>query len=213
MDESELYNKIWSRKLAKGYVSGRSEIAYNLLPNGQRLLDIGCGNGELGIIAKNKFKQIFGIDISKCALEEAHKVGLIVKQVNLNREPVPYEENTFDAVTCLDVIEHVFNPNYLIAEIRRILKPNGILIISFPNVGFLLFRLSLLIGNSPRTSGDTEAYDGGHLHYFTFYDMKKILMHHRFTIVAVESKGSFTKVRKFWPNLLCRDVFIKCKRN
>lgn len=127
--EEILYQRIWKNKksneeprIDKG---SRVDVALKLLDKGDKLLDIGCGDGTLGYFAKNKYKEVYGIDISENALKIAERRGLIAKKVNLNDEKLPFLDNYFDAVTCLDVIEHVFDPRYLIKEIHRVLRVGG----------------------------------------------------------------------------------------
>jgi len=145
--EERLYERIWKKKgidkepkIEKG---SRADIALKLLDKGDRLLDIGCGDGTLGYFAKNKYKEVYGVDISEEALKIAKKRDIIVEKVNLNEEKLPFENDYFDAVTCLDVIEHVFEPRDLIKEINRVLKRGGILIISTPNFTYKDIELLL----------------------------------------------------------------------
>lgn len=204
--EERLYERIWKKKgidkeprIEKG---SRVDIALKLLDKGERLLDIGCGDGTLGYFAKNKYKEVYGVDISEEALKIAEKRGIIVKKVNLNEEKLPFENEYFDAVTCLDVIEHVFEPRDLI-----MLKRGGILIISTPNIRYWRHLFSLTVkGRFPKTSGDTELWDGGYLHYFTYKDIELLLSEHGFEVLVKrgvfgreflkESPGIIIKGRK-----------------
>ncbi|RLG93988.1 hypothetical protein DRO29_07040 [Candidatus Bathyarchaeota archaeon] len=112
--EEILYQRIWKNKKSneepKIEKGSRVDVALKLLDKGERLLDIGCGDGTLGYFAKNKYKEVYGVDISEEALKIAEKRGIIVEKVNLNEEKLPFKNEYFDAVTCLDVIEHVFEP-------------------------------------------------------------------------------------------------------
>jgi len=180
-----------------------------LLDKGERLLDIGCGDGTLGHFAKNKYKEVYGIDISEEALRIAEKRGIIVKKVNLNEEKLPFENEYFDAVTCLDVIEHVFEPRDLIKEINRVLKRGGILIISTPNIRYWRHIFSLTVkGRFPKTSGDTEHWDGGHLHYFTYKDIELLLSEHGFEVLV--KRGVFE--REFLKEFLSPGIIIKGRK-
>lgn len=117
-----------------------------LLKHGERLLDIGCGNGGLINIATVKSNEVYGCDISKAALLEANKRGIQTVCVDLNEVLLPYKSESFDTVTCIEVIEHVLNPIRLLGEINRVLHPRGQLILSTPtiryfrNVNKLLFK-------------------------------------------------------------------------
>jgi methionine biosynthesis protein MetW len=208
--EEGLYQKIWENKASneesridKG---SRVDVALKLLDKGDRLLDIGCGDGILGYFAKNKYKDVYGLDISETALKIAKKKGLITKKTNFNAGKIPFGNDYFDAITCLDVIEHVFEPIELIKEIHRVLKEKGSLVISTPNIRYFPHLFSLAIkGKFPKTSNDKEHYDGGHLHYFTFNDVEELLVSYGFKIVG--KYGIFG--RKILKEFLSAGIIIK----
>ncbi|MDI3501051.1 MAG: hypothetical protein PWP22_822 [Thermoanaerobacter sp.] len=204
------YDKIWKKKdnldspvIEKG---SRVDVALKLLEKGDRLLDVGCGDGTLGYHAKNMYNEIYGVDISEKALKIARKRGVITFKVDLNKDKLPFQDNFFDAVTCLDVIEHVIDPRFLIKEIYRVLKTGGILIISTPNIRDWKYLFSLIFkGKFPKTSDDTELWDGGHLHYFTFKDIEELLKSNGFKIV--KKCGVFG--RNVFKELLSPGIVIK----
>lgn len=204
------YDKIWKKKdnldspvIEKG---SRVDVALKLLEKGDRLLDVGCGDGTLGYHAKNMYNEIYGVDISEKALKIARKRGVITFKVDLNKDKLPFQDNFFDAVTCLDVIEHVIDPRFLIKEIYRVLKTGGILIISTPNIRYWKYLFSLIFkGKFPKTSDDTELWDGGHLHYFTFKDIEELLKSNGFKIV--KKCGVFG--RNVFKELLSPGIVIK----
>ncbi len=211
--EEELYEKIWRRKehdavpeMEKG---SRTDVALKLLEKGDKLLDIGCGDGIVGYFAGTDYRQIFGVDVSDIALKIAEKRGVITRKMNVNNDALPYEDKFFDAITCLDVIEHVFEPVNLINEIFRVMKTEGVLIISTPNIRYWhhLFDLAAK-GRFPKTSGDTEHYDGGHLHYFTYKDIEMILEQTGFKIV--KKSGVFG--REIFKEFLSPGIVIKAKK-
>lgn len=211
--EEELYEKIWKRKEPEAASEvergSRADVALKLLEKGDKLLDVGCGDGIVGYFAKNNYKQTYGVDISDIALKIAEGRGIITRKINANNDALPFEDNYFDAVTCLDVIEHVFEPADLINEISRVLKKEGILIISTPNIRYWHHLFDLAIeGRFPRTSGDTEHYDGGHLHYFTYKDIETILKKKGFKIVR--KKGVFG--REILKEFLSPGIVIKAKK-
>ncbi len=100
----------------------------SLLDKEGSFLDIGCGAGLLtNDLATQGFKNLFGVDLSKGALERA---GLSDQTKNVTylhsaAEALPFEQNTFDAVAAMDLLEHVENPELVVAEASRVLKPGG----------------------------------------------------------------------------------------
>lgn len=103
------------------------------------ILDIGCGTGKT-LNTLNKFGKGFGIEISKEALIflKYNKTPRII-QTDVNGN-LPIKNNTFSAVTCLDVLEHVENDDELIAEILRVCKYNGHILITVPAFNLLWSR-------------------------------------------------------------------------
>jgi SAM-dependent methyltransferase len=68
-----------------------------------------------------------------------------VSQLDLNAQPLPYPDESFDLVTCSEVLEHVENFRAVLREIRRVLKPGGLMVITTPNVLNMKSRLRYLV--------------------------------------------------------------------
>jgi ubiquinone/menaquinone biosynthesis C-methylase UbiE len=102
---------------------------------GVRLLDVGCGTGS-NLAAFSKLGAAAGIDMSTEALGYCRKRG--VESVALSRvERLPFADGTFDVVTAMDMLEHTDDDLASLAELRRVLKPNGLLLATVPAYGFL----------------------------------------------------------------------------
>ena len=154
----------------------RVEKASRFVPECNSFLDVGCGDGIIAEFIKEKAKNIYGIDNDSRELDKARKRKLKVVRLDLDSEQIPFKVNFFDVITCLDVIEHVIDPNALLKEMYRVLKKNGTLILSTPNIRFSDHLSKLIFGGSfPKTSIDSSLYDGGHLHFFTYKDVRDIL--------------------------------------
>jgi 2-polyprenyl-3-methyl-5-hydroxy-6-metoxy-1,4-benzoquinol methylase len=115
------------------------------VPKGCRILDVGCGQGLLVKEFKRKGYDIVGID-------KFYSNEYVIKEDIFDNS---FEDNSFDLILCLDVIEH-FNFDFqekLIQELTRILKPKGKLIFSIPNLAHLSSRVMFLFtGNLLRTA-------------------------------------------------------------
>lgn len=187
--------EIWRRHVGEGELFAlRMAAGADLIPASQRLLDVGCGNGAFGLLVQQKVVEIHGIECAEDAVERAQGRGVRVRRCDLNRDPFPYADGWFDAVACLDVIEHVLDPRRLLREIQRVLRPGGVLILTTPNLRYIHFLSQLLFsGRFPRTSNDPEGYDGGHLHYFTFADVRALLTEANFD--AIEQYGLYRWTR------------------
>lgn len=98
-----------------------------------RLLDIGCNLGLFVKAAVNAGYRAEGIELNAACAEYARNTtGIIVFEGLLEKANFP--THSFDIVTLFDVLEHVRNPMVLLQEIRRILRPNGILVLQMPNI-------------------------------------------------------------------------------
>lgn len=160
-----------------------------LLSQADRLLDVGCGDGSLFLLTRGKARRVVGIDCAVGACRESRVKGLPVQCVDFNARHLPYCDGAFDAVACLDVIEHVVDPRQFLRELARVLRPGGVLVLTTPNIRHYAFILGLIGGRFPRTSGDPCGYDGGHIHYFTFTDIRHLLEEAGFG--AVEEFGLY----------------------
>lgn len=97
-----------------------------------RVLDVGCSNGDFLFFAKQRGFEIYGVEVNTLTADVARTRGLNVKIGTL--EDAQYADNFFDAIFLGDIIEHVKDPQALLLECKRILKEDGILIISTPNL-------------------------------------------------------------------------------
>lgn len=234
MNEKELYEKQYGdkklisvisfsllRTIFKSFDLHREDLALSFLEGGKKLLDVGCGSGSLMFEAKEKFNEVYGIDISPTRIEEAKKSAvekfgennkLYFSVCNLN-ERIDFPDGMFDAVTCTAVIEHVFDPYFVVSEIHRVLNKDGILIVEVPNIAYLRHRIHLLFGKLPVTSSPYNwkeiGWDGGHLHYFTKETFCRLLEESGFKILKVTGSGLFAKLRNFYPALFTGDICVK----
>lgn len=95
-------------------------------PRGKHILDLGCGFGGYSLALLEQGADVVGID-----LEHFHTPGF-PKRVIADANLIPFHDSAFDVVLCSSLIEHVKNPEFLLNEIVRVLKPAGILYLSFP---------------------------------------------------------------------------------
>ncbi len=109
-------------------LKNKLNLINQLSPNKGKILDIGAGVGDFLAFAKQNGWQTIGVEPSQKAKEIATKKG-----VDFAKETSELQNNSFDIITMWHVLEHVPDLNKQIAELKRLLKPNGTLIIAVPN--------------------------------------------------------------------------------
>lgn len=131
------------------------ELATRYIPPGGKILDVGCKLGEkliaLQLLGRKSFgvdnKYVFqssGIDILKKVWEAA---GVQIEECDVCRSPLVYPSELFDCVMCCAVLEHLHSsPKFPLGEMKRVLKPNGVMIITVPNLGAIGKRINFLLG-------------------------------------------------------------------
>lgn len=103
---------------------------------GKRVLDVACGEGYGTRLMKNwGAESAVGVDISDEAIQVANRqfAGEGITFLAHSAEELPFEKNSFDVVVSFETIEHLPNPEKFLGEIKRVVKPGGVVIISCPN--------------------------------------------------------------------------------
>jgi SAM-dependent methyltransferase len=114
-----------------------------------KVFEPGCGIGVLGSFIKNKFKvDVFGMELSNVAISKARQNGILVKRGDLN-EKWPYKSKSFDYIVSSQVIEHIFDTDNFIRESKRVLKNDGLLYLSTPNMAAWFNRIIFMFGYQP----------------------------------------------------------------
>lgn len=171
---------------------------------------------ELGFGSINRarcFASLFGAyeaaDISATALLDGREAGFAYRDVNLD-EDWPFETAEFDVVMAMMVFEHLFDPFHSFSELSRILRPSGTAFINLPNIGSIKCRWDILRGRLPMTSTDDwfelRQWDGGHLHYFTIDEVRRVAALNGLRIRTIYPVGGQLWLKRQWPSLLCHEI-------
>jgi SAM-dependent methyltransferase len=168
-----------SRKAARdfshvGNFTDYMEVVFRLLETGkgnQKALDIPAGNGLLAARLRERGHTVICADINR------EKPDYVLADMN---EPLPFATAEFDAVICMEGLEHTLDPAMLIAEFCRIVRRGGRIILTVPNIHNLFSRLKFLCtgsfyqfspwGSVPRARGEKK--DRGHISSFSYHQLR-----------------------------------------
>lgn len=148
------------------------------------VLDIGCGNGQSTLKAAKKVKKIIGIDVDDKELAKAKSEaqGLKIKNVKFLKstaeEKFDFGDKTFDKVLFFDVLEHLENQELALSEIWRVLKKDGLLLLSVPNKNTSWKRLQRSVSLSYFSDPD-------HKREYSKAEITKLLENHKFSILKM----------------------------
>lgn len=172
-------------------------------------LDIGCYDGEIAKKIKEKIGKectMYGIDIAENAAKEVQKKGIIFKTNDLNLG-LDFPDNMFDFVFAGEIIEHIYDTDLFVSEIKRVLKPGGTLIITTPNLVSLGRRLCYLLGigvfMEASLTFPKDPQPAGHIRFFTKKLLVDFMAHNNFELEKYVS-DTVNFVRGFKSDLMAR---------
>jgi O-antigen biosynthesis protein len=144
---------------------GSQEKLLALIDRPGRILDVGCSTGYLARRMQSLGATVVGLEIDERAAEQARRVCEEVYVGDVETMDLPLEPASFDAVVCGDIIEHLRDPQTFLARVRPLLRAEGRLVLSTPNVANWAMRLGLLFGRFRYT--EWGILDRTHTHLFT----------------------------------------------
>ena len=157
-------------------VLGRSDYAIigEIVEQGAKVLDLGCGEGELlEWLAVNKGVHARGVELSTARVTRAIARGVTVSQGDIDKVLEDYPTQSFDYVILSQTLQETRWPRKALTEMLRIGRAA---IVAFPNFGHWRMRLSMLMsGRSPRTPlFPYEWYDSPNIHFLTVHDFEDL---------------------------------------
>jgi len=228
MNLEKYYDDYWSVK-DEGLDPERIAYVVSKVRVGDRVLDIGCGPGKMTQAVQEKEAQVTGVDFSNVIIEKAEARNVEVVKCDVDSEPLPFGEDTFDLVILTQTIEHLFNFHRVMGEIHRVLAPGGRLVLSIPNIAHWRFRLYLLCGRFPYIE-DTQTHFQ-HIRFFTVKDTVALCEKEGLSVEEVAGTSAldwcplyhwrmntspirqmYELATKLWPSLFAFHVTLLCSK-
>lgn len=185
-------------------------------------LEVGLAGGILAFLLKKRYSlnKLYAIEhpvaskkYTKVFLDKLKKNSIILESVDLHKDKLPWPDNFFNYVVFSEVVEHLIPsdiPN-VIKEINRVVKKNGWVFITTPNVASLLKRINLLFGKNP-IEFDLFLHEGatyGHIREYTMDELLTIVkaggfnVENNYYFMIDSNRNMFTKIEsissKFYP--------------
>jgi len=171
------YRKLKWKDLSYGHIT-RFPGVPRFIPHG-KILDFGCGSGEVLHIFRNMGWSAYGVEIDESAAEFARSRGLDVFHEDL--KSIHFPDNHFDVIRMRSVLEHLHDVPAILDEFYRILKKGGQLLLIVPNIDsleFKLFREKWYSLDIPR-----------HIYHFSIKSLKNLLEKFRFHDLSFRTCG------------------------
>ena len=186
-------------------------IIYQFVEAGARVLDLGCGNGDLMyLLAREKNARVQGIELDDTAIYECVKKGLSVIHSDIESGLVEYPDRSFDYVILNQSMQEVKRVDMVFEQALRI---GTRIIVGFPNFAYMGARLMLFFrGMSPITSSLPYHWnDTPNVRFLSISDFRDYCNEKRLRILAARYLNAEKEIR-FWPNLFALNaIFIVTK--
>ncbi len=189
---------------------GDLEILAGLVPAGSRVLDLGCGDGELlALLRDRKGCSGYGIELDDANVLKAVRRGVDVIQLDLEEGLALFDDRSFDVVLQLDTLQNLRHTERMLRETARV---GRIGIVSFPNFAHWPNRLRVLGGRMPVTRAlPYEWYDTPNIRVGTFADFE--VLARRLGLRVTDAFGlQDGRVVRRWPNLLASVAVFRFER-
>lgn len=205
---------IWPEDRDRSYTANILEEVISYLDRtlrvreGSILLDCGWGFGGIALSLKNHWRlaEVYGLELDPHAAEVARNRGVLVTCMDMSRAQWPFPDQFFDVVTSFGVLDYMPTFDHVLVEMRRVLKSQGIMVVSLPNLASWHNRISLLLGYQPRDVEISDKYlcgvhpyyhrrgdaPSGHIHTCTAHAFKDLAEYHGFQtlgIYGIENAG------------------------
>ncbi|MCK5306497.1 MAG: class I SAM-dependent methyltransferase [Candidatus Omnitrophica bacterium] len=192
------------------YLHTLSEL--QLLCKSGKVLDVGIAPGHMAMALSRLGYEVSGVSYDpdsnfadykdKTTLRERLAAeDIVVKKCDIQSEPLPFEDNTFDIILFTEILEHLEQfPNMILKEINRVLnKKNGYLILTTPNASHLSNRLKFMLGHNIYTSVETMCslpIYKRHNREYTMEELKRLLKYTNFEVIKSKYESYYFRTTK-----------------
>ena len=186
------------------------EIIAGLVPAESRVLDLGCGNGDLlAHLQQHKGCSGYGIEFDDANLRACVQRGVNAIQLNLEDGLALFDDGSFDVVLQLDTLQHLRRTEHMLLETARV---GRIGIVSFPNFAHWANRLHVLAGRMPVTRAlPYQWYDTPNIRVGTFADFEVLARKTGLAVTDSFGLQAGAVVRR-WPNLRASMAVFRFER-
>lgn len=178
-----------------------------LVPPGSRVLDLGCGNGELlAHLMADRGCTGYGVEIDDAKVHACLARGVNVLQLNLEDGLSAFEDQSFDVVLQIDTLQHLRNAQTMLKETARVGRLG---VVAFPNFAHWPNRLSVLQGRMPVTKRlPYQWYDTPNIRVGTYADFEVLARRNGLRIEDAFGLHEGREVRAF-PNLMASTAVFR----
>ncbi|MEI8326255.1 MAG: methionine biosynthesis protein MetW [Betaproteobacteria bacterium] len=186
------------------------ESIARLVPEGSRVLDLGCGDGALlAYLQSQRGCSGYGVEIADANVLACVQRGVNVIQLNLDEGLSLFEDQSFDVVLQIDTLQHLRNAEVMLRETARVGRTG---IVAFPNFAHWPNRLSVLRGRMPVTRRlPYQWYDTPNIRVGTFKDFAALAAKNQLRVLDAFGLQEGREVR-LWPNARAGTAVFKLQR-
>lgn len=165
----------------------RRELLLAHVRPGRRVLDLGCGDGAFAAVLTGAGARVDAVDVAAGAVRRTRTAAPAAAAAQVAEDaPLPYPEDAFELVWAGEVLEHVADVSGLLAEVRRVLRWGGVLLVTTPNLPRLGVAWEALRGGPLERRLDPRS---DHLRFFTARTLRALLAEAGFADVRVRAVG------------------------
>jgi len=180
----------------------RTDLVELIPPGARRILDVGCGMGKTGRVLRERgFEEIFGVEVDPSAADQARPFYKEVIVGDVDGDVLPFGKGFFDCIVYGDVLEHLVDPWKVLQRHREILRDDGTIICSIPNIRYYRILGSLIFeGRWDYTR--LGILDRTHLRFFTLKTIEDMFRETGYELKRVIKKKRCGKIMRLLNKLL-----------